>query len=123
MGHYRDLRAWQVAHELAMAVSCSVEDFPPHERFELGSQLRRASLSVPTNLAEGQSLYGPKQALRYARIAAGSLGEVDYLLLVAKEKRYLDSTVYDRLLAKRKHASRLIAKLIRSLRTATLAHP
>ncbi|MCH7490695.1 MAG: four helix bundle protein [Gemmatimonadetes bacterium] len=123
MGHYRDLKAWQVAHELALEVSRLVEAFPRHERFELTSQLRRASLSVPTNLAEGQARYGPREALRFARIAAGSLAEVDYLLFFAKEKGYLDHQSHERLIAHRRHASRLINKLIRSLKSATPKRP
>jgi hypothetical protein len=49
MGYYRDLKAWQVAHTLALEVSRAANQFPPDERFKLASQLRRAALSVPTN--------------------------------------------------------------------------
>ncbi len=123
MGHYRDLKAWQVAHELALEVSRLVEAFPRHERFELTSQLRRASLSVPTNLAEGQGRFGPRDALWFTRIAAGSLVEVDYLLFFAKEKGYLDPEIHDRLIVRRRHASRLINRLARSLQSAIPKRP
>ena len=119
MGHYRDLRAWQVAHELAMEVHDVVSGFPRHERFELSSQLKRAVLSVPANLAEGQGRYGAREALRFSRIATGSLIEVDYLLFYAFKRGYMDAATHKRLEAKRQHASRVTAKLISSLRSKT----
>lgn len=115
MTHYRSLRAWQIAHELAVAVARAADAFPSRERFELTSQLRRAALSVPTNLAEGQGRFGPREALRFARIAAGSLAEVDYLLFFAKERGYLNSGDYENLSEKRASTNRIITKLIRSL--------
>ena len=118
MAHYQDLRAWQVAHQLALDVSRVVGIFPRNERFELTSQLRRAALSVPTNIAEGQGRYGSREALRFARIAAGSLWEVDYLLHFARDRGYLDSETFEHLVEQRKHTSRLLTRLIRSLRQA-----
>ncbi len=115
MTHYRSLRAWQIAHELALAVARAADRFPASERFELTSQLRRAALSVPTNLAEGQGRFGTREALRFARIAAGSLAEVDYLLFFAKERGYLNSGDYEDLSEKRASTNRIITKLIRSL--------
>lgn len=115
MAYYTQLRAWQVSHELAKAVAEITRVFPREERFELTSQLRRAALSVPTNLAEGQARFGSREALRHARIAAGSLAEVDYLLLFAHECGYLPKVDYVRLLRLRRHASRLVYKLSRAL--------
>lgn len=82
------------------------------------AQLRRAALSVPTNLAEGQGRFGTREALRYTRIAAGSLAEVDYLLFYARERGYLDPDEYAHLMQLRQHASRLIVRLIRALAIA-----
>jgi four helix bundle protein len=117
MSPYRDLHAWRVSHQLAIEVHRVVDAFPRHERFELSSQLRRAALSVPTNLAEGQGRWVPREALRFARIAAGSLTEVDYLLFFALERGYLDAATHEHLAGKRKHASRLIGGLVRSLQS------
>jgi carbamoyl-phosphate synthase large subunit len=116
VSHYRNLRVWQVAHALALEVSRAVDSFPLTERFELASHLRRVAHSVPTNLAEGQARYGPREALRFAHIAAGSLAEVEYLLLFAKEKGYLAGDTYDRLEGRREYTTRLLSRLIRSLR-------
>ena len=113
--NYRSLAAWQVAHELALAVNRAADGFPRNERFEVTSQLRRAALSVPANLAEGQGRHGKREALRFTRIAAGSLAEVDYLMLFAYERGYLNTIQYEQLIALRKRAAALMTGLIRSL--------
>ncbi len=87
--HYSSLKAWKAAHHLALEVVKATRAFPTHERYELTSQLRRAALSAPANLVEGQARYGSREALRFARIAAASLLEADYLLLFALESGYL----------------------------------
>jgi len=115
MAYYRNLEAWKQSHEFAKAVANAAKRFPKHERFELTSQLRRAVVSAPANLAEGQGRFGPKEALRHTRIAAASLVEADYLLLFAFESGYLTQEEYDRLTALRRHASRLVHGLAPSL--------
>jgi four helix bundle protein len=115
--HYSSLKAWQVAHRLALEVANATRSFPRHERFELASQLRRASLSAPTNLVEGQARYGSREALRFTLIAAASLLETDYLLLFALESGYLSENEHARLAELRSQASRLVYRLARSLQS------
>ena len=115
MPSYTTLRAWQAAHRLALEIAQVTRRFPRQERFELTAQLRRAALSAPANLAEGQGRFGPREALRHVRIAAGSLAEVDYLLLFAKDCGYLDAEAYDRLVGFRRQASYLTYRLARGL--------
>lgn len=86
---YEDLKVWQAAHQLNLDISAASRGFPRHERFELTSQLRRAARSVPTNLVEGHGLFGSRYFLKHVRIAQGSLAEVDYLLLNARDEGYL----------------------------------
>lgn len=117
MAGYRSLKAWQVSHHLAMVVKKATRRFPKEEQFELGSQLRRAALSVPANLVEGRALFGPRQHLRHVRIAAASLAEVDYLLFVAREEGYLRDGDYRGLQELRAYATRLVHRLARSLET------
>jgi four helix bundle protein len=102
---YTDLVAWKACHRLALAVVAATNAFPRHERFELTSQLRRAALSAPTNLVEGHVRFGPREFLRFVRIAAGSLAEVDYLLLFARENDYLTADRYESLVGLRREAS------------------
>jgi four helix bundle protein len=122
MASYTSLRAWQVAHQLAIEVARATSSFPQHERFELTSQLRRAALSIPTNLVEGRARFGPREYLRFVRIAAGSCAEVDYLLYFAREMTYLSPEQYAHLDQLRRSATRLIGRLARSL-TAPPASP
>ena len=115
MAGYRDLKAWQVAHQLTVAVDEATRHFPKHERFELTSQLRRAALWAPTNLVEGRARFGSAEYLRFVRIAAASLAEVDYLLLRAHEQGYLAKSDYEKLEAMRRSASFLVHRLARAL--------
>lgn len=117
MSSYRTLRAWQLAHQLAKAVGLAVRRFPSYERFELASQLRRASLSVPCNLVEGKARFGKREYLRFVRIAASSLAEVDYLLFYAFELEYLNRAEYGGLEELRKHAAILINRLATRLQS------
>jgi four helix bundle protein len=118
--HYSSLKAWQLAHQLALEVAKATRTFPRHERFELTSQLRRAALSVPTNLVEGQARYGSREALRFTRIAAASLLETDYLLLFALESGHLSRDEHARLSGLRSQTSRLVYGLVRSLQNKTV---
>jgi four helix bundle protein len=115
MAYYQNLEAWKASHDFAKAVAAAAKRFPRQERFELTSQLRRAAISAPANLAEGQGRYGSREALRHTRIAAASLVEADYLLLFAFESGYLERDVYERLTLLRRQASRLVHGLALSL--------
>ena len=97
---YRDLRIYQRSYETALEVHQLTLKFPAFERGELGSQLRRASKSVPINIAEG---YGRKKSAddfrRFLVIALGSCDEVAVLIDFAHDLKYLDGKQYARLKA------------------------
>ncbi|MFT3785787.1 MAG: four helix bundle protein [Tepidisphaeraceae bacterium] len=80
--NYRDLQAWQRSMDLAAAVYRFVRMLPDDERFGLSSQLRRAAVSIPSNIAEGQGRAGPAEFARFLNIAHGSLREVETQLLL-----------------------------------------
>lgn len=80
---YRDLDAWQVAMSLTERVYDAVKHLPATERFELSSQMRRASVSVPSNIAEGQSCGEDGRYIHHLRVALGSLGELSTQLELA----------------------------------------
>lgn len=85
---YSDLLVWRKAHSLVLEVYIMTKQFPKEEIFGLTSQLRRAVISIPANIAEGFARKGIKDKLRFYNIAAGSLNEVSYYLLLAKELGY-----------------------------------
>lgn len=87
---YRELIAWQKAMELVKAVYAVTTRFPREEIFGLSSQLKRASVSVPSNIAEGQGRYSTKEFMRHLSIAYGSLMEVETQIMIAQSLNYFD---------------------------------
>ena len=86
---YRDLIAWQKAMDFVEAVYRASNCFPKEETFGLKSQLRRAAVSVPSNVAEGQSRRGSREFVRYIGIALGSLNEAETQILIAARLDYI----------------------------------
>ena len=85
MARYDRFEAWKKSHHLALEVYRITASFPRHELYGLTSQARRAALSVPTNIAEGSAKRGRREFGRYLDNALGSLSELSYLLLVARD--------------------------------------
>ncbi|MFA6434504.1 MAG: four helix bundle protein [Elusimicrobiales bacterium] len=79
MSNYKNLIAWQKSHEMALCVYRISENFPKKEMFGLTSQIRRACLSVPTNIVEGYNRKRKKEFAHFLDIALGSLAETQYL--------------------------------------------
>ena len=118
MGRYEDLRVWQLAHALSQRIKAVARTFPSHERYELTSQLRRAARSVPANLVEGSGLQGPRAFAKHVRIAIGSLREVEYFLLEAREDGYIQQPLHGELVAEVRHVRILHFKLLKALQRA-----
>jgi four helix bundle protein len=87
--NYRDLIVWQDAIKLAQAIYVLTGKFPRQEVYALSDQIRRAVVSVPSNIAEGQARKAPAEFRRFLHIALGSLAEVDTQLVLAQEFGYL----------------------------------
>jgi four helix bundle protein len=80
MGSYRELRAWQASHDLAVGVYRVTSRWPAGERFGLTAQVRRAAFSAPANIVEGSMRRGSREFRRFLDIAMGSLAEVEYAI-------------------------------------------
>ena len=89
---FRDLDAWQRAHAFVLSVYKLTTEFPKCEIFGLVSQLRRAAVSIPANIAEGFGKRGAADKARFFNIAQGSLEESRYYLILAKDLNYCDPT-------------------------------
>ena len=89
MRNYEDLKVWERAHKLCLVIYKLINKFPNEEKFGLISQLRRASSSVPTNIAEGCGYETPKEFARFLKIASGSITEVSYLIKLSKDLDFL----------------------------------
>jgi four helix bundle protein len=92
------------------------KDFPTHEQFGLISQLRRATISIPTNIVEGQASSSKKDFLNFLNISNRSLVEVEYLLEVSYELKYLSKEKYNELDSLRSHIGGLLNGLMRAIR-------
>ena len=87
--NYRELIVWQEGIKLAKAIYKLTEKFPRNETYALSDQIRRAAVSVPSNIAEGQAHKAPGDFRRFLHIDLGSLAEVDTQLVLAQEFGYL----------------------------------
>ncbi len=94
MRNYEDLKVWERAHKLCLKVYKLTNMFPIEEKFGLISQLRRASSSVATNIAEGCGYDTSKEFARFVKIASGSVTEVSYLLQLSKDLKFISETDY-----------------------------
>lgn len=112
---FRDLIAWQLAIDITKQVYRVTEGFPDKERYGLTNQLRRASVAVPSNIAEGYGRGRAPDYARFLRIARGSLFEMETQLIIAVELRYLDRPTFDELDTQLKECGRVLAGLLRSL--------
>jgi four helix bundle protein len=112
---FRDLTAWQKAMDLVELVYGATRDWPKEEIYGLTSQVRRAAVSVPSNIAEGQGRNSTKEFLRHLRIAYGSLCELETQLLVAQRLDYLNSETTKHLLINAAEVGRLVNGLTRYL--------
>jgi four helix bundle protein len=88
--NFQDLLVWQKAHALVLAVYKTTGKFPQEERYGLTSQLRRAIVSIPANIAEGFKKKGQQDKVRFLNIAQGSLEESRYYLILTKDLGYSD---------------------------------
>jgi len=80
---FRKLRVWEKSHQLVLSVYKVTAALPADERFGIASQMRRAAVSIPANIAEGCGRGGDREFARFLRVAAGSAAELEYLILLA----------------------------------------
>lgn len=112
---YRDLIAWQKSMRLMLEVYEITRLFPKEETYGLAQQLRRAVVSVPSNIAEGSSRRSTQEFLRFLNIATGSLAEIETQITAARMLGYLADNLEAELLEKCDEVSRIIQGLYDSL--------
>lgn len=113
---YKDLIAWQKAMELVAMIYDATDQFPSHEQFALTSQLRRAAVSVPSNVAEGKYHYSNRDFTRFLRHARGSLAEIETQILIAQQRNYLSEPTATNLTERTDELGRILSGLINSLK-------
>jgi len=111
---HHDLRVWQEAMELVKMIYQSSSSFPESENFGLKSQIRRAAISVPSNIAEGAARTSDKEFLQFLSISRGSLSEVETQMLISRNLGYLENP--DHVMEQIDKVFGLLGGLIKSLR-------
>jgi four helix bundle protein len=114
--NYRDLIVWQNAMDLVEMVYKATHTFPSEEMFGLKSQLRRAAVSVPSNIAEGQGRHTIREFLHFLSISNGSLREIETQILIAGRLNYLSENQCTQMLELANEIGRLRNRLVASLK-------
>jgi len=113
---FKDLSAWQVAHQLVLLIYKISRGFPKEELYGLTNQIRRAVISIVSNIAEGFNRRSYVEKARFYEIALGSVGEVQCQLEVAKDLGYIGSKDYQELIAVSIDVHKLINGLVKGAR-------
>lgn len=116
MQDFRKLDVWPEAHACTLAVYSATKSFPAEERFGLTSQVRRRAASVSTDISEGCGRETSRDLARFLDIAAGSVNELDYHLLLARDLGLLPPETHARLSTQARTVRRMLAGLIRRVR-------
>ncbi|MDD5067282.1 MAG: four helix bundle protein [bacterium] len=113
---YRNLEVWKKAMELVVECYKTTKKFPKNETFGLSSQIQRASVSIPTNIAEGRERHYPREFLQYLSIAYGSLAELETLTEIGYRLNYIDKDQLNQLFSRTTEIGKMINGLKQSLK-------
>jgi four helix bundle protein len=113
---FKNIKAWQYADDLAVLTYSKTKSFPKEELYGITSQLRRAVVSVPANIAEGAGREHKREYLNFLYIARGSIAETEYLLHLANRLKYLQDSDYKKLEETRKETAKTLQGLINSVK-------
>lgn len=117
--HYRNLIAWQKAKTLALNVYRCTRRFPKDEIYGLTSQMRRAAVSVPSNIAEGKGRYSHKDFVHFLYQARGSLLELETQLSIAHDLEYIEQPAFESLESETEELGRILNGLINRFQVST----
>ena len=116
MKYFKNLKVWNKSHKLTLKIYGTTRTFPLEEIYGLKSQMRRASVSIPTNIAEGCGRNSDAELARFLEIAMGSASELEYLLLLSKDLNFCDNKVYNSLTAEIVEVKQMLATFIKKIR-------
>jgi four helix bundle protein len=116
MKDFRQLKVWQKSHQLALFLYQVTASFPRTESYGLTAQIRRAGVSIPSNIAEGCGRRGDAELARFCDIAAGSASELEYQLLLARDLKLIQPDDYEKLEEQTTEIKRMLTVSVRKLR-------
>ncbi len=114
---FTQLRVWQEGHELVLLVYKIVKDFPNEEKYALGDQMRRCSVSITSNIAEGFGRQGKKEKIQFYYTSQASNIELQNQLLIAHDVGYINKRAFDDLTTKSISVAKQLNALIRSIKS------
>ena len=117
MKDFRELKVWEKSHRLALKVYNVTTKFPKEELYGLTNQMRRSSISVPTNIAEGCGRNRDSELNRFFEIAMGSASELEYLFLLARDLGFLDKEEFNERAGMIIEIKRMLASFIQKLKS------
>ena len=112
MKDFRQLKVWEKSHQLALAIYKATKE----ELYGLTSQIRRSSMSIPTNIAEGCGRFTDADFARFLQMAMGSASETEYQLILARDLEFLPKDSYEKLHNEVEEVKRMLASLLKTLR-------
>lgn len=116
MKTFRDLIVWQKSFKLAVLIYRITESFPKSEIYGLTSQIRRAAVAIPSNIAEGQYRGHKPEYIQFLNIAKGSSAELETQLLLAKELKFINDKDFEEALSLLIEVEKMLSKLITRLK-------
>ncbi len=122
MQDFHNLKVWQRSHQLVLLVYKATAKFPKDELYGLTSQIRRAAVSIPANIAEGCVRGGDPEFSRFLYIAQGSASELDYHLLLSRDLDYISPSDYQSLSKGLTEVRRMLSTFIQTIKPKTKAN-
>ena len=112
---YKDLKVWQKSMDMVVDIYAITKKFPEDEKYGLKSQMRRAAVSIPSNIAEGRAKRSTKDFMRFLNIAYGSNAELETQLIIAHRLDYIQAALLDRLILQTSEIARMLNGMINAL--------
>ena len=119
MQDFRKLQVWKISHDLTLKIYELTSGFPREEIYGLTNQVRRACASIPTNIAEGCGRESSADFARFLQIAMGSASETEYLILLARDLKYVNAGQYVELVDAIVSVKKMLTALLRKIRTTS----
>ena len=116
--NFKNLEVWKKSHALTLSVYESTSQFPREEIYGLTSQIRRACASIPTNIAEGSGRESAADFARFLQIAVGSATETEYLVLLARDLKYITAAQYTELIGTTIRVKKMLISLLKRVRAS-----
>ena len=117
MVDYRNYKVWQKAHALVLEIYKTTRTLPAEEKFNLISQINRAALSIPTNIVEGCGRETQKELLRFLHISSGSAFELEYLILVSSDLKFINKETSEKLMNEIMEIKKMLFVLIQKIKS------